>query len=112
MLLATLRLYQTSFDFQASDHHRSRARKSRVGKDHTCVLLSSLHVQGFDEHKPLQVAVRRAIADGGFVRDDASDELSKARAKIRTIQNRLNNLLKGMNGEMSEQVIRQLCPVS
>ena len=54
------------------------------------------------------MAVRKAIADGGFVRDDASDELSKARGKIRTIQNRLTNLLKGMNGEMSEQVSRCL----
>lgn len=73
--------------------------------DGMCLTDSSKRcLQGFDEHKPLQMAVRKAIADGGFVRDDASDELSKARGKIRTIQNRLNNLLKGMNGEMSEQV--------
>lgn len=61
-------------------------------------------MQGLNEHKNLQLAVRRAIADGGFVRDDASDELSRARGKIKTIENRLRNLLKGMNGEMSEQV--------
>ena len=67
-----------------------------------------MSAQGFEEHKALQMAVRKAIADGGLVRDDASDALSKARGKIRTIQNRLNNLLKGMNGEVSEQVCRLL----
>lgn len=66
--------------------------------------IHALSWQGLSEHKTLQHAVRRAIADGGFVRDDASDELSKARGRIKTIETRLRNLLKGMPGELSEQV--------
>lgn len=86
----------------------SLPRSSSTYPSHEHCYPHDITAQGFDEHKALQMAVRRAIADGGFVRDDASDELSKARGKIRTIQNRLNNLLKGMNGEMAEQVLTSL----
>lgn len=52
----------------------------------------------------MQMSVRQAIADGGAIRDEASEELSRVRSKMRIIENRLRNLLKGMPGEMSEQV--------
>jgi len=39
--------------------------------------------QGMEEHKELQMAVNHAIGEDGVVRDDASDEVARTRAKVR-----------------------------
>lgn len=49
-------------------------------------------------------SITHAINDNGQVRDSASDGVSRTRSKVQTIQNRLKSVLKGMNGEISEQV--------
>lgn len=67
-------------------------------------------MQSIEQHKALESAVHQAIGEGGVVRDDASDEVSRTRGRVRTIETRLKNLLKGMNGEQTEQVSSlQMC---
>ena len=61
-------------------------------------------MQGISDHKTLEVAVNRAIAEGGIVREDASEDVSRTRARVRSVESKLRNALKGMPGEMSEQV--------
>ena len=60
--------------------------------------------QGVEEHKAMVSSVAHAINDEGKVKDSASDNVSKTRAKVHTIQGRLRSVLKGMKGEISEQV--------
>ena len=60
--------------------------------------------QGIEEHRDLDSAVSQAVSDEGSVRETASEELSRCRTRVRTIEGRLRSLLKGMSGEPSEQV--------
>ena len=60
--------------------------------------------QGIEEHRDLESAVSQAVSDEGSVRETASEELSRCRNRVRTLEGRLRSLLKGMSGEPSEQV--------
>jgi dsDNA-specific endonuclease/ATPase MutS2 len=64
----------------------------------------SLELQGVEEHQELQMAVSQAIGEDGTVRDNASDEVSRTRTKVQTLDNRLRKLLQGMSGEVVEYV--------
>ena len=60
--------------------------------------------QGLPSHAKIVAAVNAALDEGAKVRDGASEDVRRTRGRCRTIEGRLRSLLKGFQGEVSEQV--------
>ncbi len=67
-------------------------------------------VQGLPAHQRIVSDITAAIGEDMLVRDSASEEVRRTRNRCRTIEGRLRSILKGVSGEVSEQVktLRQL----
>ena len=61
-------------------------------------------VQGLPAHAEIVGAVNAAIDENARVRDGASEDVRRTRGRCRTLEGRLRSLLKGFQGEVSEQV--------
>ncbi len=61
-------------------------------------------VQGLPAHAEIVGAVNEAIDENARVRDGASEDVRRTRGRCRTLEGRLRSLLKGFQGEVSEQV--------
>ncbi|EFN53577.1 hypothetical protein CHLNCDRAFT_136763 [Chlorella variabilis] len=59
----------------------------------------------------LAAAVGSAIEESGAVRESASEEVRRARARVRTIEGRIRGILKGYQGEVTEQGARMCVAV-
>lgn len=60
--------------------------------------------QGLPAHAEIVGAVNAAIDENARVRDGASEDVRRTRGRCRTLEGRLRSLLKGFQGEVSEQV--------
>ena len=60
--------------------------------------------QGLPGHAEIVAAVNAALDEGAKVRDGASEDVRRTRGRCRTLEGRLRSLLKGFQGEVSEQV--------
>lgn len=71
-----------------------------------------MNLQGVQSHKALEGSISGSIGEGGVVRDAASEEVSRTRSRVRTVESRLRSLLKGMSGEATEQALPLCFPFS
>ena len=55
-------------------------------------------------HQRIVADITAAIGEDMLVRDSASEEVRRTRNRCRTIEGRLRSILKGVSGEVSEQV--------
>jgi len=63
-------------------------------------------------HPQLSSEIGFSIKDDGSVREAASDEVKKAAGKVRTLEGRIRNILKGLGGEITEHSGRMCCAVA
>ncbi|BDA49511.1 Endonuclease MutS2 [Coccomyxa sp. Obi] len=69
-------------------------------------------IKGLPAHAEIVGAVNAAIDENARVRDGASEDVRRTRGRCRTIEGRLRSLLKGFQGEVSEQSGRLCVAVS
>ncbi len=60
--------------------------------------------QGLPGHAEIVAGVNSALDEGAKVREGASEDVRRTRGRCRTLEGRLRSLLKGFQGEVSEQV--------
>ncbi|EIE19122.1 hypothetical protein COCSUDRAFT_38365 [Coccomyxa subellipsoidea C-169] len=66
-------------------------------------------VKGLPGHAEIVAGVNSALDEGAKVREGASEDVRRTRGRCRTLEGRLRSLLKGFQGEVSEQSGRLCC---
>lgn len=62
-----------------------------------------LLTQGWVAHKDVTNTLNSSLYEGGEIKDSASEDVRRARARINTLKNRLKGLLQNQAGEATEQ---------
>ncbi|KAK9818002.1 hypothetical protein WJX72_005611 [[Myrmecia] bisecta] len=73
--------------------------------------LTSL-LKNLETHAEIVSLINGNIQDDGQVRDSASEEVRRTRGRVRALEGRLTNLLKGHGGEVTEQAGRMCVAVA